>query len=966
MTLNDHLAAYPRGRRYSYAVRVRGIPGAFTDGKVDWGTFASTRWGTAAYPYLAKSDWQFKFEANPLEPLNVGTGISIDLLRDPAGFVAGLFAPAAVPLELIIDEGSLSPSTSSFDVDNGALTSAGDVLHWGLEAMRVLLVSSNTLTVERGFLGSPRRRSQEINSAASLTLLEGSDGLVPMEPLTDVPTLWKGRYVDVLMGVIEDDDTLGDTFPIWAGRLESFSFSGKNIKLAVDPLTACLTKDSWPRALPKASMKGDTMRFFLTQEDLILRVSAINAAGTAIDDSNPYPLGSYGTGVNPTFTVYTANVAGEWMTLDLLGRLVQDTIIYAIRTSPGSGSAYDNTLFNNFAITVVREDNNEHTWLTLAYRNDTNIDVIVSTNSGVFFKLMVTQFVNGLSVPAVREMLPRFSSGTFGSFGEAAGFILDTYGSQIGCYPSDPSRPFDENRGGCYQYANGTRGFVKISEGDESELISFSSGGYGQDQAFYLEVFERGLGGTRQRAWGGTAEETTVEQVAAVYVGEPMPLASLILYLLLSGAADALPGPNGNYDFLGEWIGLGVPDDLVDREGIIARLAATDLPRPTLFWVEEAGKGKDAVEQLLLANGVYFVTRRFTRDGVEKFGLSVDVVDLPVTTQYNHELTDSEILASSRPSVDVNERLIINHISLAPRYHFGQDTGDTGGKRYAYASKSIAKYGQAKTLELEPSAFYNLFSSAFGGTYHRDSDIATAIVSAVGLRWFGAYSSGNYTLSANTPHIGWKYQTGDRVLVTLTGVPNPDGSDSYIGVPAKVMDASHTHGSGANAKVVLRLSVVTIAELAPNFMVDASGYGPGYINIKPNAFSGNSQNGYFLPGTDDSSTAYPPPFGQPGPVTDGMWFDPANHPLNLVVRIWDRGNYAGYQDFVVTGLSDNVLSIVGTLSISPVNQLIGTFGGAYNADSDTVRKQYAHLGSNETKSLLGSLDGMTDRAKKWM
>src|SRR3990172_6553474 len=96
-TLNPHLDNSPRGREYTYAARVRGLPYAFTDGRTNWDAYTQAEWSTTSLSLLAKTDWNFKFESNPLEPLSVGGGISLELLNDAGGIVRNLFAPMREP-----------------------------------------------------------------------------------------------------------------------------------------------------------------------------------------------------------------------------------------------------------------------------------------------------------------------------------------------------------------------------------------------------------------------------------------------------------------------------------------------------------------------------------------------------------------------------------------------------------------------------------------------------------------------------------------------------------------------------------------------------------------------------------------------------------------------------------------------------------------------------------------------------
>lgn len=967
MTLTDHLLVYPRGRRYSHIVRVRGLPYAFSDGRVDWTSFANVSWGVEVKPFLAKSDWSLKFESNPLEPLTVGSGTAVEFVNDPGGIVASLFAPMKeMDFELTIMQPAVQYTSTIISVDDSSPVVEGTPLYWGLETMKVVAIDGNDLTVERGAFGSPIKRDQEYSTRSNFTYSDGSSGLIPMPALLSHPDVWRGRYVEIRKGVIEDDGTLGESWPVWAGRLESFSLEGATVKVNVEPLTAALTKDNWPMAMPKGTLRSDTVKLFLNPEDLYLWVSATDSSGAFLDSGNRYPMGTYSTANPAVFSVYSLS-AGTYVTLEHIARMIQDTIIYAIRTGPGAGSSYDDVLWNNLTVSVARTGaDNEVALLSLLAKNETALTISLDGRKGIIRTLVSATLADfGLEGSTeVWQLLPHDET-KFGAFGRNSGYVLDIDGKFVQVYPDNSAFSFNESRGGCYHPGETEmRGYLRIAQGDEAELVSFSATAVAADGSVGVEIEERGLGWTRVRAWGVGVAETTVEQVAVVHTGESMALADVILYLLTSSSAEVSPGFNGSYDYLGEWVGLGIPEDLIDREGIKARLTISDMPRPFMFWIPESGKGKDAVEELLRANGVYFVTRRFVRDNIEYFGLSVDVVDAPTQTEYTIELTDADISANRKPRVDINERLIINHICVVPRFAYSKDSDDAASKRYERAEDSITKYGQAKTLELSPAALFNVFSSNFAGSYADREQVADAVAHVIGLRWFGAFSRGNYTLRGETPHIGWKYQSGDRVLIVLTGVPNPDGTNNYASLVAKIDDVTHKHGSNASGDITLRLSSSQPVELAPCFTVESvasaditlcnTGHASGdYLN---NPWSWVTINGPI----DELAIPSPhEPFNYgTGAAADWMWFDPENHTDNsgLKVRLWPRGDHDLYEEFSVVSISGGVLTLDASpsstlleASITPTGSnaavpLLGTF--AEWDDPSTLTQRYAFMASN--------------------
>lgn len=989
VTLNQHLDTYPRGRSYTYAVRIRGLPYLWCDGRASWDSYAQTQFSTNAVPLLARTDWNLRFESNPLEPLNVGAGTSFEIVMDPGGLALSLFAPTRTPDWTVYPAlNTIGPETTLIDVDDASDIEQGFKLYWGLETMNVALVDGNTLTVERGYFGSPRRRNQVVNSDAQSNLTEGSDLLIPMDPFTSHPSIWRGRYVDIYMGSIDDTGALENVWPIWAGRLDSFAYETSSIRVNCDPLTAPATKDSWPEPMPKGTFQSDTLQVFVKPDDLFLTFAASISSGAAMEDGIRFDLGTYDTADPAVWTRAVVSSNGTWMSLQRIARLIQDTVVYGIVNTPGTAGTNANALMNNFSISVLLTGQEESAYYVLQARNQTPVSVQLQ-GRGILGRLMefaLQQFSLDLGGVIWTWNIPIRSTVNFGWFGRGSGYSLAKQGQgTFACFMDDRGNPFDENRGGCYD-PDETKmvGYLRLTQGDDVEVVSFTNSGISNDGVFFADITRRGLGGTTVKEWGGGVDPVSIEQILVVRVGESMSVADLLLYLLMSSASDVVPGPAGNYDYLGEWAGLGIPQDLIDVEGIISRLAISDMPRPSMFWVAEAGKGKESLEELLRTNGIYLVTRRFTRNGIERFGLSVDVVDVAAVSTSNNYLSDADVSANKRPRVDINERLLINVISLSPRYRFGADVGDTGSARFARAEDSIRKYGAAKTLELNPNTIYNIFSSQYAGNYTDPEKITVAIAGAIGLRWFGAYAHGNYNLDADSPHIGWKFQAGDRVLVNLTGVPNPNGTGSFEDVIAKVVDVSHKHGQGAGAKISLRLFSTQAAELTPNLSVESvdgdyitlvdEGVQPTTEQVS-NPWSWSYQRGgpwdpYYLPMARPTG-----PFpDDTGAGSDAQWFNPDRHRQNnrLRIRLWPRGDYAHMEEFEVLSRNGNVLRLDAALSatlleysIEPTGgyrpvPLIGSFADYDNPS--TLRATYAHLGSNDTRSVLGGVDN----AKRWV
>lgn len=931
-TLTSHVLANAVGKRYSYLVRVRGLPVVWTDGRGNWTTgdlpFA-TPYPSIHKGGLAKTNWSFGFESNPLEPLSVGTGINIELICDHAGVTRRLFAPT-----IEVDRWEVDPlytvgadeSNIEF-VSTSATPVVGVDYYMGLETVRATVENWPTMTLDRGLYGMPPRRI--------VPYYDGDSGAYENTVMTTYPTVWRGRYVDIIMGEVLDDGSIGEVWSVWAGHLESFDITSKSVRLSVESLTTRITKDYWPRALGECSTGTDTSNYYVRQDQFYLVTDAF-VEGGRVRAGIRKELGVYNT--SGVFT--RVNTTG-WYTLEQLAQMLRDTLVYVGVDEFGGSGAWA-TIYN--ALNVYVENASDDT--RMRYTNDN------------LFGFTVTDFGPlNVALPSIRPTSNDFLLVLFGT--TSNGYVIDRYASMLQGLPND-SRFYPSVDEGCRDVNDDMLAYVAISNGDDTELVSVDVIVPQSDGIINMSVVERGLGGTRQRAWGGLVDgeprNVTLKQVCAVRTGESMSVADVLLYLLTS-VDGASGGVNGSYDILGPATGLGIPEDLVDTEGIRARLAIGDIPKPTLFWIDKAGGGKDVLENFLKLNGVYLVTRRFVRGGVSRFGLSADVVDVPAPTRWDVSITDSHILASEEPRVNINERLTINQVAISPRYEFGKEIGDTGGKRYAYAEQSIKKYGAAKALEIEASAIYSSFSSYFTGNYIDEADIATAIATAAGLRWFGAYSDGNFTINANMPHVGWAIQAGDRVMLSITNIASPDGTLGYTGV-AKVMDVKHKHGDRPGADVTLRVNTAQGVELAPSFRV--ASYSGSNITLSANEFS--------LTGD-----GVQPPFdGDTSPPRDAQWFNYARHGAGLTVTVWEQGNYASRQTRTVTATSGNVLTLSsnlgGTLqsAITAGNvKVIGTFGD-YATPISTLRGQYAYVGNNDAEPVIGDGTAIEAPAKRWL
>ena len=924
VSLNTHLQNNPRGRKYSYAVRVRGFPYLWTDGLATW-TYSDC--DEIIDGGLGKTDFNFDFKSDPLSPLEVGGGLNITLIDEPSRRTRYLFAPDRTPTWsswTVASTAGIIPTDTTIQVQDTA--GAPTYAYLGQETLYVQSIDSGTqLTVGRARFGTTAMKH--------LVRFEGTAAGVRGTEISSQPTVYRGRFVDVYMAPVLEDGTAGTRYTVWAGRLGSYAFTGSGIRLSCDNLTAGFTKDDWPEPLPGIHTGTDTAQFYLKPDDMFVVVNYYVDRTSDPTEGKSWSLGTYNY-TGGTFTEWTTE---GWYSLPQICQAITDTIIKKTVT-PGDDengcSVYveDNKVYilNRTSPTVASPDR----WFAIQFL----------LNRGGVLNMLPNPAWDGLvshySVPGSTTLLFTVKPN---------GYAVSSGGYPARGFPLNKSDLMTTE--GCKNSAGTMLGYARITSGSEIELVSFSSAETANGTTDVVFA-QRGLGGTEVRQWplvdSDKEEDVKIEQVLMVASGYPMDAASYLLYLLLS--VDGVTGTNhATYDKLGSRLGLGYHVDHVDVDGIVSRMSLGDMPRPFMWWVDESGKGKESLEQFMKMNGVYFVTRRFERDGEYLFGLSVDLVDAPVPSRYNVTLTDAFRSADSPVDLDINERLIVNSIAMSPVYRYGEKDSDAGGKVFEQALDSINKYGVSKNLEIKASA---LFADSTG-TPRNEAQIA-ALATSISLRWFGSLSVGNYTLAMECPHVGWMLQSGDRVLVSLTGIVNPSGDDGLTGVVCKVIDVKHMHGKNAGAKVTLRIATARAAELVPCFRITSIAGNPT-VTLYANTFS--------------SATGGPAFDGDVSPWNDVLWFQASKHAdgSGLRVYVWERGNFANNVERGVVSTSlaigANTLTLDSALPggltgiIAAGGQLLGCFID-YD-DPTTLMAAYAYIGSNTVQSKLGTLDAST-------
>jgi hypothetical protein len=175
-----------------------------------------------------------------------------------------------------------------------------------------------------------------------------------------------------------------------------------------------------------------------------------------------------------------------------------------------------------------------------------------------------------------------------------------------------------------------------------------------------------------------------------------------------------------------------------------------------------------------------------------------------------------------------------------------------------------------------------LGSQGYGGNYYTGDDLQTGIATECALRWFGVYDHAVMFLELETPHIGWRIQPADQVLLSLTGVPGPDGSPNMGDVVGKCVRAVYRTGENAGVTLRFMLTNTNAVEWAPSALVTT--------------ITGTSDLTLDIVGVyTDISNTVPAIFGDALPNYDGNFFRPtAYHPsAALPVTIYDIRDYAG-------------------------------------------------------------------------
>lgn len=995
---NDLIVEQPRGQKYSFAVRFTGIPKLFTDGLASWSSFDlayDERPGT-----LVNRDMKFLFRSDPQSPLTTGEGITLELVDDGTDEIAQLFAPGYAGLETNLateesPEGGVGITAmdggfgdgTMYVVDSSGLEVGDDLYLGSLETVKITSISdqgfgaSTELGVDRAQYGTLAREHR---------IADGTLGV----KVTTSPTTFKNRIaevficpVDSLTGLLRTDEAA----PIWAGPIANIKSPDERIQVQCTSLGSLL-EAGWPAVLPAGRLGGNTPSMRMVPRNwtdgiTIMYNDPVNdwSRATAVITG----LGTYDSA--GTF-VFLGPMADAYYSVHYVFQVIQDSLNYFFTTTALAPflDGFDRPFKNKLKLSVV-ESSPENYELRYSFWPGIDAAVVGQMNIVVvpFLDIGANYYPHQAGLRDLRFRLPR-GSGTCQSdedrtvsFNGMVRVSAQDTSIQVKAdtrlYPFQPAWDVALATYGAFRSV----GLARIQDGDKWELIEIHSANTDLNGITTLSV-RRGVGGTMAQDWGAEPGRAGPTCVQLLYmsdnatdlfalgpgVGEYDHLApaEVVLGLLASYEVWAdrhedrqLSSANGEMErgpdrLFGYRQGLAIPIRYIDYHGIldVFRRYASEPIRA--FWVDEAGKGKDALAEFMKYYGMFFVTRRFERGGIPYFGLSVESIAQPLTTHYQHTITDSDRTGDTKVEIDFNERLTVNVVSYTPYFTGWGGSKPDGDPVFYYDEWSIEEYGAAKTLELKPTILDWMTEDTNGGT-RTGREASYAVTFASACRWFSAFGNGNYTLAMECPApVGWRFQMGDHVLINLTGPRDPlTGQRNLSSLPARVYRVENVYGERGGARIEFRCGYSKSAELVPCGRVTAIDLGAGTFTLDGNFFS---------------SALDRSPFDFDRPPADADWFDPAVIGADIACRIWVEGDYLNtVMGINITVRSGNVLQGEDDLTAIKTRLDAGdrvlicydTWLSGPGSDSQAFRQRFAYMCSAWTMK-LGTDDPLKEYA----
>jgi hypothetical protein len=921
-----------QGETWSFCLETQGLPWVHSDGVASWaGLFPAHEDipGT-----LATREFVLRHLSDPQDPLQTGQGVTFDLVDDGTQFVFRTWAKDFKGTRF----GTLRTSLGAGSGDTTINVYYGPGSSSSIPNDAYLFVGKETLRVT----GTPAAGQHTVQRARLDTMRDEHRVFDSIRPtFSTSPTVFNDRVttlwacpVDVITGLLD----VSEARPIWAGVIQEVRMSEEKVAILCEPLSQLL-KDAWPVALPSGTLnRGGSgnadLEFTMLEQEYLLSISYLlqdnQGFGNMVSRSVWLEMGYY----DDTGT-WTPLVPGTGLVrLSEYIKWVQDTIIHWNNTDSNA------PLYSSAPIAASQ--------FSLGLRVEDNTLYIVSSAQTLIW-------VGGFQVHPARGLLPNWAGARqhrgrwdiplntrdrkVGAYNRNTLYYLSSTATEIDLKLDRPAYPFTLTNPWFSSDANDI-GFAVIGTGENHEVIAFTGVTMVDTRHCRLTGVKRGAGQTMPRDWGakvkedGTVEieegDVTIQQMMVVTnhegwngYADQVEFYRVILAVLTSTASR---GQNGTHDVItGYRMGRALPTRWVDLDSFARAQATYSLPRVQAFWVLESDKGKEAVQEFMKLAGAYLVEKKFQdAAGIWRFGISLETLDLPLTTNYAGSLTDAEHHSGTKVVTNFNDRMVINNTRIKPQITWGSKEG-RGDEIFNWCEWSIAEHGNAKALEFKPSVLFTRFDR-YGRT---DTDRAATVawVTECSWRWFSSFGRGMYTLTVDTvPPIGMRYNIGEQVLISLTGARGPKG-DSGIDAVGQIISIENHLGSRAHTKIKLRLSFEQFAEIAPSMRATVST--GTLLTVASGNLSRYSNLSQFVPGTSQAQ------------ARDWNWFAFAAAGGTLPCRIWPRGNWAGGLDVVLTHTSGpNFSSSVSMASF--VGQVVEVSFRNWNLMSARA-KQYAFI-----------------------
>lgn len=889
-----------RGTLWSFSFEVQGFPWVYTDGVASW----TSKWTSPHVEVpgaLATRDFAFKWLSNPQDPLETGSGISVDLIDDGTDT---LFRTWSKDYRGRSGYGRLTSTLGAGSGDTTVYvtpTSSSEAL----PVDSFMFIGRETAKVTNA--STPGQRT--VDRAQFSTLRDEHRVFDDVRPLYSTsPTVFGGRVATVWVAPVDPLTGLLDTAearPIWAGVIKAARIVDEKVRVDCEPLSHIL-KDDWPSVIPSATLLPRKVgvwspnaqgvhlyyiqvRFNRTGEEFRLRLGEFDSAGN-------FALKALTTPIDISIDTYL-----KW---------IQDTIIHFVDNDVRSPSAG----ISNFRMGAIFSLSTHVVSEGTGGASVREVEIRASYAS-VWGVLDVIK-IRGYRLPGGDwdTIVGRGQPQTLARVVDEMSFITAEQ-TELRIKLDRPAHPFQTT----WSWDGNDEsevGFAIIANGTDHELVRFSSATIDSDdpRICTLEGCARGYAGTKARVWGAKEEDGryVVDDVGAVTLMQPLmvaepsgeqaggnvqdliPASSAVLHVLTSTPSR---GQNGSYDLLdGYRQGRLLPKRWVDIKAFEAVARRHNIPLLSAFWVNEVNKGKESLSEVLKMAGLYLVERRFLDDdGDWQYGLSIESIDLPSNTAYGRSVTDADQLSGTRGSTTHNERLVINSTKIKPFVDWGAKEAK-GEEIFVWDEWSIGEYGSAKTLEFKPRAVLGTFNNRTGGEMYQDREASIAWMYEVSNRWFAAFGRGTYggAIDIAAP-VGYHHQMGDLVYIDLSALRASDGTKGLVAV-GQIRKVEHVWGSRSKAHIEWTSNIERFCELAP--VAQGTLTGKSTILLQDNTYTYEGDRG---------------PFGTGWAAKDIQWFDPAAHGAAIKVKGWKIGLYAStVQEFTISSanLSTGVVTTV--------------------------------------------------------